>query len=96
MDRVLKCVREIETIMKMTFPSPIDVIKSLGGLGGVVNGSHYRKYVGGGWIWKVHKNLKDGILRTFPSLLPLSLENVVWGGGEECAASCLDHELGAG
>ena len=33
MDRVLnlKCVREIETIMKMTFPSPIDVIKSLGG-----------------------------------------------------------------
>ena len=27
MDRVLKCVREIETIMKMTFPSLIDVIK---------------------------------------------------------------------
>ena len=41
MDRVLKCVREIETIMKMTFPSPIDVIKSLGRwvLGGVVNGA---------------------------------------------------------
>ena len=96
MDRVLnlKCVREIETIMKMTFPSPIDVIKSLGGFwAGLLMEPLSQIYR---WIWKVHNNLKDGITRTFPSLLPLSLENVVWGGGEECAASCLDHELGAG
>ena len=36
----MKCVREIGMIMKMTFPSPIDVIKGLPKWvpGGVING----------------------------------------------------------
>ena len=53
-------------------------------------------YKSRGWMWKVYKNLKDGMLRSFPSSPPSLILNVVWGGGEECAASCLDHELGAG
>ena len=38
---IMKCVREIGMIMKMTFPSPIDVIKGLPRWvqGGVVNGT---------------------------------------------------------
>ena len=70
MDRVLKCVREIETIMKMTFPSPIDVIKSLGGFwAGLLMEPLSQIY-----RWRIDmegsQESKDGIIRTFPSLHP--------------------------
>ena len=73
MDRVLKCVREIETIMKMTFPSPIDVIKSLGGFwAGLLMEPLSQIY-----RWRMdmegsQESQRIWNVEEFPSLLPLS------------------------